>query len=258
MKRTYLDTETTGLVLYDRPLSDPSQPHLVELGALLVDDSRDCTLAAIDTLIYPATFDFMPEDVLALHGITYDDCLRHGMDLLQALSFLSLMVLSAKEIVVANMPFEWAMAQMSAARAGTPNLLSFMQGVKWRDTTTMGREVFPNLPLASHGRGPRQKDIYRALFGEEHTGKHRALSDATQQRRIFLALDAILSGRHSEANASPSSAGDKDIPENPLAGPGPESPPTSLLAHAVQHGDVGLPPMRHNGAPLIHPFVRKE
>ena len=37
----FYDTETTGLPLYDQPSDDPRQPHIVQVGAILVDlDTR--------------------------------------------------------------------------------------------------------------------------------------------------------------------------------------------------------------------------
>lgn len=63
------DTETSGLPLFNEPSEDPRQPHIVQLGALLVDlDSRK-TLATLDVIVKPDGWT-IPEEVAAVHGIT--------------------------------------------------------------------------------------------------------------------------------------------------------------------------------------------
>lgn len=65
----FYDTETTGLPLFKEPSEHPDQPHIVQLGACLVDlDSRE-TLATLDVLIKPDGW-LIPDDVAAIHGIT--------------------------------------------------------------------------------------------------------------------------------------------------------------------------------------------
>lgn len=65
----FFDTETTGLPLFKEPSEHPNQPHIVQLGACLVDlDSRQ-TLATLDVMIKPDGW-LIPDDVAAIHGIT--------------------------------------------------------------------------------------------------------------------------------------------------------------------------------------------
>ena len=45
------DTETTGLPLFKEPSEDPRQPHIVQLGALLVDLDTRKTIASMDVIV---------------------------------------------------------------------------------------------------------------------------------------------------------------------------------------------------------------
>jgi hypothetical protein len=40
----FVDTETSGLIDFAQPTDHPSQPHIVQLAALLCDDDEDCTV----------------------------------------------------------------------------------------------------------------------------------------------------------------------------------------------------------------------
>lgn len=71
MRRTacFFDTETTGLPLFKEPSEHPGQPHIVQLGACLVDlDSRE-VLSTLDVMIKPDGW-LIPDKVDAIHGIT--------------------------------------------------------------------------------------------------------------------------------------------------------------------------------------------
>ncbi|MFX6225932.1 hypothetical protein ABTF68_20865, partial [Acinetobacter baumannii] len=63
------DTETTGIPEYKLPSEDPSQPHIIQIAADLVDLDTRRSLASLNTLIKPAGW-VIPADVEAITGIT--------------------------------------------------------------------------------------------------------------------------------------------------------------------------------------------
>ena len=63
------DTETTGLPLFREPSESPAQPHLVQLGASLVDLDTRSVLSSIDVIVKPDGWT-IPDEVAAIHGIT--------------------------------------------------------------------------------------------------------------------------------------------------------------------------------------------
>lgn len=63
------DTETTGLPLFKEPSEHPDQPHIVQLGACLVDMDSRKVLSTLDVIVKPDGW-IIPDDVAAIHGIT--------------------------------------------------------------------------------------------------------------------------------------------------------------------------------------------
>jgi DNA polymerase III subunit epsilon len=66
---TFFDTETTGLPLFKEPSDHPSQPHIVQLGACLVDLDTRKIINTLDVIIRPEGWT-IPDDVAVIHGIT--------------------------------------------------------------------------------------------------------------------------------------------------------------------------------------------
>jgi DNA polymerase-3 subunit epsilon len=65
----FYDTETTGLPLFKEPSESPGQPHIVQLGACLVDLDTRVVHSTLDVVVKPEGWD-IPDEVAAIHGIT--------------------------------------------------------------------------------------------------------------------------------------------------------------------------------------------
>lgn len=65
----FYDTETTGLPLFKEPSEHPDQPHIVQLGAALVDLDTRRVLSSLDVIVRPSGWT-IPDEVAAIHGIT--------------------------------------------------------------------------------------------------------------------------------------------------------------------------------------------
>ena len=72
----FFDTETTGFPNKKSPLDDPSQPHLVQLGAVLCDGR--VVRAQLDLIVNPGVP--IPEKATAVHGITDEMAAKCGVD----------------------------------------------------------------------------------------------------------------------------------------------------------------------------------
>lgn len=74
----FYDSETTGLPLFNEPSEDPRQPHIVQLGAALVNLETFDQVAALDLIVRPDGWT-VPDDVAAIHGITTERALATGV-----------------------------------------------------------------------------------------------------------------------------------------------------------------------------------
>ena len=172
------------------------QPHLVEIAAHLYrDDPSEQLVGSLDTLVTPWRWE-IPAAATAIHGITNMDAHTHGQPLENVLGTFWHLAYMADEIVVQNWDFELTILRSAFARIGHSGKVALFLERVVRDTTVMGRILFPELPLSGHGRGPSLSRMWQHVFGVPRAkGTHRARRDDQDLRTLFLALEAIQCGR---------------------------------------------------------------
>lgn len=79
MKILFYDKETSGLPLFSEPSTDPRQPHICQLGALLVDSESRKVIQSLDLIAKPDGW-IIPDEVAAIHGITTEHARQVGVD----------------------------------------------------------------------------------------------------------------------------------------------------------------------------------
>ena len=106
MNLLFFDTETTGKADFTAPPDAPHQPHLVELGALLVSD-QGRELARLEMLVRPDGWT-IPADATRVHGITTERAAREGLPLEEVFAaFLAL----ARSAVPQPLPTKFGFAE---------------------------------------------------------------------------------------------------------------------------------------------------
>jgi DNA polymerase-3 subunit epsilon len=83
----FYDTETTGLPLFKEPSEDPRQPHIVQLGAALVDLDTQKVHSSLDVIVRPTDW-IVPDEVAAIHGITTELAGQVGIPEAEAVGML--------------------------------------------------------------------------------------------------------------------------------------------------------------------------
>jgi DNA polymerase III epsilon subunit-like protein len=174
------DVETSGLVVKDKPMSDPAQPRIVQLGFVVQDRDRR-ELARYSTLLRPDGWEINPE-ATRVHGYTTEDCSRWGADPKVALcAFLA--ALNTCRIVVAHSIGNDAslinreLTLLNAADAG-------LNRARLRRFCTMrtGAALMPD------GKWPTLSRLHRILTGQDHAKAHDALGDAEATARCFWGM----------------------------------------------------------------------
>ncbi len=120
------DTETQGLPKFGEPSNSPDQPHLVEIGAILVDDSWN----VVDTyhaVIRPMGW-HIPANVSGIHGITHAFAEEHGIDEAQALNGLLELMARSRLRVAYNEPFDARIIRIALHRYA-PEKLAWWEGL---------------------------------------------------------------------------------------------------------------------------------
>lgn len=98
------DTETTSLVNTKEPAEHPSQPHLVQLGAILFTDIG-AEVASVDLTVRPDGWT-IPEGAARVHGITTAIAREVGVPLATVLSCFAQLRQNAAELVAYNDAFD--------------------------------------------------------------------------------------------------------------------------------------------------------
>lgn len=122
----FYDTETTGLPLFKQPSEHPDQPHIVQLGACLVDVDTRKVLATIDVMCKPDGW-LIPDEVSAIHGITTEMAADLGVPESLAVEML-LDLVGERTRIGHNEPFDARMVRIACMRHFEPS-----QADAWKD-----------------------------------------------------------------------------------------------------------------------------
>ena len=74
----FYDFETTGFPLYSEPSEDPRQPHIVQLGAQLVNMNTRKVVSSLDIIVRPEGWS-IPAEATQVHGITTEMAMDLGV-----------------------------------------------------------------------------------------------------------------------------------------------------------------------------------
>lgn len=180
MSTLVFDTETTGLVKFDRPLSDPSQPRLVQIGAVLYDAKRE-EAAAMCFLVRPDGW--VSEDgARKVHSIAPRRAELYGIRLKAALSVFIDLVRSAAEIVAYNEEFDSRVIDIELMRIKA--LPPEWRRAGLRRSCAMAEAA----QVANSGISMKLPAAHLALTGEEYVPTHNGLDDARAAARVWWAV----------------------------------------------------------------------
>ena len=196
-KTLFFDTETTGLVEWKKPYWDPAQPHMVQLGAILVGEDG-LIEAQISTLIEPDGWTIPPE-AEKTHGITTDRCRRFGRPLPDVLAEFLAMYASADLAIGHNISFDLSVLKtalcrskikhpMATHRKGKPHPLdqkpSFCTMKETADVCKLPGKFGKHKWL-------RLAEAYKHFTGEDMEDAHDALADTRACRVVYEALQGV-------------------------------------------------------------------
>lgn len=177
----FFDTETTGLYDHKKDFDHPAQPHLIQIGAILVsEDLRE--LATFDTIVRPEGFE-IPPDSSAIHGITHDMAVKQGIHITAALNIFQGMCAGALIGVCHNTDFDYGVLMAEQHRNGFDFFLPEKKICTMKSTTNL-----VGLPGKYGFKWPKLIELHEFLFGEGFSGAHTAIDDIRATVRCFQEL----------------------------------------------------------------------
>lgn len=179
----FFDTETTGKAEFRLPPEHPSQPHIVQLAAIMVDDNR-VERASMSVIIAPDGFS-IPKEAADIHGITTEIASRCGVPLVSGLYLFSKLCEVATDVVAHNMDFDYIMMRAECARLNKPCRMSELTHF----CTMRAATDHCKLP-GNYGKykWPKLEEAYRHFMGSEFVGAHDALADVRGCAAVYFAM----------------------------------------------------------------------
>ena len=194
----FFDTETTGLVRDYLPISDPGQPHIVQLAAQLCDASG-APISGFSFIVDPGIGEVsIPSQASDVHGITEDIAVEFGVSSEFALSAFAHLYMRADLICAHNIKFDKAVIETAICRHyKRERPLS-----KPLFCTMEAASPIVNMPPTDRMRAagihkpkpPKLEECIRHFFDEELSGAHDAMVDLNACRRVYFHLKSLEAG----------------------------------------------------------------
>jgi DNA polymerase-3 subunit epsilon len=188
MNLLFLDTETTGLADFNKRARDPSQPHMVQMAAILTDDTGK-HLEEHNVLIKPDGWT-IPKEASDVHGIT-NEVAAIGIAEKLASEILLAMIRKSQLVVGHNIMFDKFIARIAMRRF---KLITDEDDAAWKATPTFCtmREMTDvcKLPgkIAGKFKWPKLTEAYLVAFEKSFDGAHDALADLRACKEIYFWL----------------------------------------------------------------------
>lgn len=193
----FYDTETSGLPDFKAPSESPHQPHIVQLGARLVDIDTRSIISTLDVVIRPDGWD-IPEDVAAIHGITTERARAVGVSEVLALNMLMEMwqraecrighneTFDARIVRIAQHRFGFDEQTLDAWKAGTSQCTQILATpiLKLPPTEKMKRAGF------TKNKSANLREAYEFFTGRQLQNAHSALADVDGCMDVFFQIRA--------------------------------------------------------------------
>lgn len=191
----FFDTETTGLPAFRLPSDDPSQPHIVDICVLLYTPNGEL-VDSFEALVKPDGW-VIPDEVAAIHGITTEYALEHGIPEVEALGGFIQIMERAGLRVAHNVSFDDRIMRIAYKRfIGEQGADEFKAGPSYCTCQSSKNIVQcpPTAKMIKAGFGKQWKvptvtEALKHFTGEDLVGGHRARPDTEACARIYFAMN---------------------------------------------------------------------
>lgn len=191
----FYDTETTGLPLFNEPSEDPRQPHLVQLGAALVNMETRAVVASMDVIVRPAGWE-IPKDISDIHGITTEAALDLGVSESMAIGmFLEMWAEGTRTRIAHNEPFDARILRIALLRHEDEPLADAWKAAPAECTARLSTPICKIPPTERmkaakrfHHKTPNLSEAYEFFTGQQLQNAHSAMADVRGCMAVYWAI----------------------------------------------------------------------
>lgn len=189
----FYDTETTGLPDFKAPSESEHQPHIVQLGARLVDLDTGDIISTLDVVIRPEGWT-IPDEVSAIHGITTERAQLVGVSESLALGMLLDMWERADERIGHNESFDARIVRIAQHRFDDARIDAW-KGAPAQCTQIMATPILKLPPTEkmlkagfTKNKSANLGEAYEFFTGKKLENAHSALADVDACMAVFFAV----------------------------------------------------------------------
>lgn len=192
------DFETSGLPLFSEPSDHPNQPHVVQVGAQLVNMDTRIVVQSLDVIVRPVGWT-IPDEVAQVHGITTEMAMDLGVPEEAAVEML--LELWKPEMprmrIGHNTSFDTRIMRIALKRFFGDETADQWTGGATLCTQRLATPIM-KLPLTEKqqaaGRrngykAPNLREAYEFFTGKPLTGAHNAMVDVDGCKAVFFAIE---------------------------------------------------------------------
>lgn len=187
------DTETTGLPLFNEPSSDPRQPHIVQLAAVLLDLDTRKPVMSMNVIVRPDGWT-IPDDVSAVHGITTEYAATVGIP--EAVAVAMFMELWGGGVRVAhNESFDARILRIALKRFVGDEQADVWKAGSAECTARLSTPICKLPPTKkmvaarrTHFKTSNLGEAYRHFFGKDFENAHTAMADVKACIDVYFAI----------------------------------------------------------------------
>lgn len=197
------DCETTGLLNFKKPPTDPGQPRLISLAVKMCEPGTMKLVHDFYAIVRPDGFT-IPDEAARLHGITTEYAERHGIPVEDVIRYFLALESRTGHMVAYNSKFDIQIVAGEIRRLWPPDMVRFD---RCDPDSPNPKKPFPRclMRLATrmmrlpHPRGytndfrwPKLSEFYKWVYQQEMQGAHDASVDALAT--YYLTTTAIQQG----------------------------------------------------------------
>lgn len=192
----FYDTETTGLPLFKEPSDDPRQPHIVQLGAALVNLESFEIISTLDVIVKPEGWT-VPDDVAAIHGISTEKAEQVGVPAAEVYPLFVSMWRRAEVRIGHNEQFDARLVRIGLLRhlAANAGLHDEWKAGKAECTQVLATPLLKLPPTEKMLRAGFNKhksanlgEAYEYFTGKPLDGAHSAMVDVLACLEVYRAI----------------------------------------------------------------------
>lgn len=179
------DTETTGLPDWKTPSGGDNQPHIVQLAAVLVDRDSRKDIASIDLIIKPDGWE-IPEETIAVHGITNELAQKVGIPEKEVLEMFLGLAGKADRLVAYNRTFDKRIIRIATKRYSSDEVIE-----SWHENKEIHDCSMLSARKIMGGKNPKLEEAYKFFTGNELENAHNAMADTQACMEVYWGIKGM-------------------------------------------------------------------